>query len=402
MRKLLCVLIALALANAIKAQSAPCTFKKAVVFNNFGTGNITDLNTDGLYNYDRVAHSCPNDGHYTYTSSTSNCFHGNWHNLTEDHTPDDEMGNMMLVNASYSSGKFLTTTITGLKSNTAYEFSVWMVNVCKISDRCPYPLLPRITIQLQTPDGTIVAQFQTGELQRMETARWTPYRALFTTPPAKTALTLTMTDNMPGGCGNDFALDDISFRECVKADQTVGAAPKTPRTVKPPTASAKPVSKKETPAIAKKQNEVIPVNRPSIELSTIPKPVEKPAPSVLPAPPALVRTRANPLVKQIETAAGEIKLELYDNGDVDGDTISIYHNNVLLIGHARLSQKAISLRITVDPAHPHHEIIMVAHNLGSIPPNTSLMVVTAANKRHEVFISSNEQKNAKVIIDLKE
>ncbi len=52
--------------------------------------------------------------------------------------------------------------------------------------------------------------------------------------------------------------------------------------------------------------------------------------------------------------------------------------------------------------HPHHELIMVANNLGSIPPNTSLMIITANNKRSEVFISSTEQKNAKMLIDLKE
>lgn len=57
---------------------------------------------------------------------------------------------------------------------------------------------------------------------------------------------------------------------------------------------------------------------------------------------------------------------------------------------------------SVDAAHPHHELVMVAENLGSIPPNTSLMVVTANNKRYEIFISSSEQKNAKIIIDLKE
>ena len=45
---------------------------------------------------------------------------------------------------------------------------------------------------------------------------------------------------------------------------------------------------------------------------------------------------------------------------------------------------------------------MVANNLGSIPPNTSLMYVYAGPQRYEVFISSNEQTNAKVIFDLKQ
>ena len=67
----------------------------------------------------------------------------------------------------------------------------------------------------------------------------------------------------------------------------------------------------------------------------------------------------------------------------------------------RLSQEPISVTIAVSPSQPHHEIIMVAENLGSIPPNTSIMIITTAGSRYEVFISSSEQKNAKVVFDLK-
>jgi hypothetical protein len=68
----------------------------------------------------------------------------------------------------------------------------------------------------------------------------------------------------------------------------------------------------------------------------------------------------------------------------------------------RLSQKPISLSIRLNASEPHHEVIMVAENLGSIPPNTSIMIITTASSRYEVFISSTEQKNAKVVFDLKE
>jgi len=67
----------------------------------------------------------------------------------------------------------------------------------------------------------------------------------------------------------------------------------------------------------------------------------------------------------------------------------------------RLSQKPISVTIGVSPSESHHEIIMVAENLGSIPPNTSVMIITTAGNRYELFISSSEQKNAKVVFDLK-
>jgi hypothetical protein len=118
--------------------------------------------------------------------------------------------------------------------------------------------------------------------------------------------------------------------------------------------------------------------------------------------PVPIAERANPLIKQIETEEAELVIELYDNGEIDGDTVTIYHNNQLLILHAGLSEKPVRLKIKVDKEHPHHELIMVADNLGSIPPNTSLMIITANTRRYEIFISSSEQKNAKIVIDLKE
>lgn len=117
--------------------------------------------------------------------------------------------------------------------------------------------------------------------------------------------------------------------------------------------------------------------------------------------PAILKTRDNELFKKIETEAGEIRINLYDNGEIDGDTVSIYHNNKLVRSHVRLSQDAIPIVIAINAAEPHHELVMVAENLGSIPPNTSVMVITTPANRYEVFISSNTQKNAKVIFDLK-
>jgi hypothetical protein len=123
---------------------------------------------------------------------------------------------------------------------------------------------------------------------------------------------------------------------------------------------------------------------------------------VFPPPPRVLTARSNILVKQIETEAGNIKIDLFDNGEIDGDTVTIYHNNKLVVSHKRISQNPVTLNIMVNKDQPHHELVMVADNLGSIPPNTSLMIVTAGAKRYEVFISSTKQKNAKVVLDLKE
>lgn len=405
LKKLDFIFIILFFAFSSNAQSGDCTFKPPQITIHFGTGNVHDVNTDDVYSYRQVAHYCPSDGYYSFASYTSACFNDDWHTLYEDHTGGDADGNMLLVNAGRAGAVFLKTPVTGLKSNTIYELGLWLMNLCKPTNKCPFPLLPNLNIRLETPEGKIVANIVTGEIPRFDEPRWTQHRALFTTPAATSTLMLVMTDNIPSGCGNDFALDDITFRECVKQIIQVTTAPKTTPAAKPPTTKKASTTQKPPP------QKVIPPAQKKVETAEVIKPktdtiaktisVVKQPQKIFPPPPLVLKTRENALVKKIETEASEIKIELYDNGEIDGDTISIYHNNTLIRSHLRLSQKPISITIGVNPAEPHHEIIMVAENLGSIPPNTSVMIINTPGNRYEVFISSSEQKNAKVILDLK-
>ena len=204
-----------------------------------------------------------------------------------------------------------------------------------------------------------------------------------------------MINNSPGGCGNDFALDDISFRECVKKQPA-----KIPVAARRPS-GPKPAPKKIVQTAKKPEQTTATIKRQTGAVTKDTLVIRRKLPDFPPPPPVLTR-RTNATVKQLETEAGEIRLDLYDNGEIDGDTVSIYHNNTLVVAHARLTQKPITLRIAINPSAPHHELVMVAENLGTIPPNTSLMIVTAGTKRYQVFISSTEQKNSKVVFDLKE
>ena len=122
--------------------------------------------------------------------------------------------------------------------------------------------------------------------------------------------------------------------------------------------------------------------------------------SPTPLPKELIE-RKSPLIRTIELDENLVQLDYYDNGEIDNDTITVYHNNQLEVDHGRLSDRPITLKLKVDKDHPLHEIITVANNLGDIPPNTALMVITAGKKRYEVFIASDEQTNAKVIIKYK-
>ena len=103
--------------------------------------------------------------------------------------------------------------------------------------------------------------------------------------------------------------------------------------------------------------------------------------------------RENKLIKRLTTSSKKISLDLYDNGTIDNDTIIIYDNNKVIANLKRLSYKAIHVDLEFTTAQ--HDIVIVAHNMGSIPPNTALVVLNDANSRQEFFITTTNKVNAK-------
>ena len=386
---------------ASHAQTGNCIFKDTIFNVDFGTEkNVKEFNLKSLKQYRQVNGPCPDDGFYSYAPKTSDCFAGDWLTIAADHTPNDVDGRMMLINSSYTSSYFFILNFEGFKSSTDYEFGVWMMNVCKLNSGCS-PMPPNILITLQTPNGKRLADFRTGILAQSDYPAWKRYSGMFTIPADETTVYLRMSNLTNGGCGNDFAMDDITFRECY---------PTPPPPVIEPGPKPVPVIKKNAPPVVQKAvPERKPIKKDMQAINHVPVNIEMVINQQqvtgiktnhgLPLP---LLTRKNMLAKQIETDEGEILVELYDNGVIDGDTISIYDNNELIVSHKGLSEKPIAIKIKVDPSHTRHELIMVADNLGSIPPNTSLMVITANKKRYEVFISSSEENNAKVVIQKKE
>lgn len=112
-------------------------------------------------------------------------------------------------------------------------------------------------------------------------------------------------------------------------------------------------------------------------------------------PPQLTN-RKNELLKEIKVDTGTIRLDFYDNGQIDGDTISVYVNNMPVVSRKMLTAKPITVHVKIDLNKTEQEVIMVGENLGSIPPNTALMMVTAGDKRYQLYLTSDEKKNAMV------
>lgn len=108
--------------------------------------------------------------------------------------------------------------------------------------------------------------------------------------------------------------------------------------------------------------------------------------------------RKNKLVKTIITHTPEVDISFYDNGEVDDDSITVYHNLNPVVAHGRLSRQPIEYGFDASENNRLQSFIIVADNLGKIPPNSALMVVYTNNERYEVFIESDLKNNGEVRI----
>lgn len=108
-----------------------------------------------------------------------------------------------------------------------------------------------------------------------------------------------------------------------------------------------------------------------------------------------LKPREKEVVKVYEIDTSYLKIDIYDNAEIDNDTVSVFLNNTLLLYKKRLTDRALTLSVNAYPGQ-EYELMMYADNLGSIPPNTALMVITSGKKRYELRVSSSEQKSAVV------
>jgi hypothetical protein len=112
-------------------------------------------------------------------------------------------------------------------------------------------------------------------------------------------------------------------------------------------------------------------------------------------------TRKNDTVSVIITHEKVLKLYILDNGIADKDTISIFHNNKLLLSKEEITVKGVTFTIAVSHNEPEHEIVLVAHNVGSIPPNTALVIIDTGSEKYRLNASSDFTKNAMIIVRYK-
>ena len=108
--------------------------------------------------------------------------------------------------------------------------------------------------------------------------------------------------------------------------------------------------------------------------------------------------RSTNVIKTLEVVNDSITLSFYDNGVVDGDVISVFVNGQNVIASARLNEVAMKKTIHLPTfAGDSVQVILVAETLGSIPPNTGLLLVHDGDKRYDVRFSADLNTNASIV-----
>jgi gliding motility-associated-like protein len=215
--RLFFIVVFVFLASSALSQSCSGSLGDPVIDQNFGAGpNPGPPLAPGITNMQYTTDNCPNDGYYTIANSLSgagNCHPDTWQNVTSDHTGNPN-GYMMIVNASEQPSIFFTQAANGLCASTTYFFSAYILNLITLAASGPGVSEPDITFTIQTTAGVVLATSNTGTIAPTAGPTWVQYGVFFSTPANGTDVVVVMTNNAPGGNGNDLILDDITFQAC--------------------------------------------------------------------------------------------------------------------------------------------------------------------------------------------
>ncbi len=188
--------------------------------------------------------------------------------------------------------------------------------------------------------------------------------------------------------------------------------PVTPPVVKPipppvpkpaPVKPSQPVVKNTPPAPKPVQSKPVPPpSKPANTAAVAPPPVvvraPRPIPVVAEGSASDLSKRSIETIQTVYFKTDSLSLTLYDNGEVDGDTVSVVVNGKVIMGKKGLSTKAITETLYLTPEMGDSlQMIMYAENLGAIAPNTGLLIIQDGRDRYEIRFSGDLNKNAAII-----
>ena len=110
--------------------------------------------------------------------------------------------------------------------------------------------------------------------------------------------------------------------------------------------------------------------------------------------------RSTDTLTTLNTRSRTIVLELWDNAEYDGDTISILVNNTPVVTDLELTRR--HQRVTVELYTGLNDVLIVANNEGRVPPNTALCRVHRVKGKPLLSVHTSARTNQLVQVRVDE
>ncbi|MCX6315931.1 MAG: hypothetical protein NTW29_01465 [Bacteroidetes bacterium] len=113
---------------------------------------------------------------------------------------------------------------------------------------------------------------------------------------------------------------------------------------------------------------------------------------------AVIAGRKSEFSQLVNFKSDSLIISLYDNGEIDGDTVSVFLNGEVLLSKQGLKSSAIKKTIYIKQGQEEDfTLVMFAESLGKYPPNTGLLVIRDGDDVYNLRFSSDFQKNAGIV-----
>jgi N-acetylmuramoyl-L-alanine amidase len=119
-----------------------------------------------------------------------------------------------------------------------------------------------------------------------------------------------------------------------------------------------------------------------------------------PDEPAEYENRPIKDTRVLQVKSDKIKVEIFDDGEIDNDIVSIYFNKEIVVDKKSLTVNGYTFNLNLLPGKTN-ELVLYADNLGTIPPNTALMIITDGVTRYEVRLAADLKANASIRFEFK-
>lgn len=96
----------------------------------------------------------------------------------------------------------------------------------------------------------------------------------------------------------------------------------------------------------------------------------------------------------------KITVLVSESAKEDGDTISLIYNDKVVLSEHRLTKEEVKIRVYVDKNKEKNKLILYAHNVGGIPPNTAKLQIKSGNLKQEIILKSDLNESDVIIFEL--